>query len=175
MNTKFFALGAAALVLASDVALADHDLLSATETVYINARPKIVWHRMRDFNGLPQWHPAVAKSRIVNGDNNKPGAVRELAIKDGPIIYDELISLDDERMYYIYKLVDSPLPVTEYQSTLLVKPKGHGSEVIWTVTFRRKNPVANPPADQSDAAGIQLLEGVYRTGIDNLKILFDAR
>ena len=26
-----------------------------------------VWQRIRDFNGLPQWHPGIADSRIEIG------------------------------------------------------------------------------------------------------------
>ena len=166
---------AAAFSFTACATLADHQVLSATETVDINARTDTVWAAMRDFNALPVWHPAVAKSRIVNGENNKPGAVRELGIKDGPLIFDELVALNDERMYFVYKLVESPLPLTDYQSTVAVKPKGQGSQVIWTVTFRRKNPTANPPADQSDAAGIDLLQNVYRAGLDNLKKAVEAK
>lgn len=174
LNFARFAL-TAVLSLLTSAALADHDLLSATETVDIDARPHKVWQRIRNFNGLNEWHPAVAKSNLVNGQNNKPGAVRELTITNGAIIYDELVAIDDERMYYVYKLVDSPLPATEYQSTVAVKPKGAGAQVIWTVTFRRKNPIAHPPADQTDAAAIQLLEGVYRAGIDNLKKIIEGK
>ena len=31
----------------------------------VNARSDRVWARVRDFNGLPNWHPAIAESRIV--------------------------------------------------------------------------------------------------------------
>ena len=30
----------------------------------VNARNDRVWARVRDFNGLPNWHPAIAESRI---------------------------------------------------------------------------------------------------------------
>ncbi|MFY8156784.1 MAG: SRPBCC family protein, partial [Rhabdaerophilum sp.] len=29
----------------------------------INAPASRVWARVRDFNGLPNWHPAIAESR----------------------------------------------------------------------------------------------------------------
>ena len=31
----------------------------------VNARNDRVWARVRDFNGLPNWHPAIAESRLV--------------------------------------------------------------------------------------------------------------
>ena len=27
-----------------------------------------VWERVRDFNGLPRWHPRIADSQIENGE-----------------------------------------------------------------------------------------------------------
>ena len=30
----------------------------------IGASADTVWSRIRDFNGLPQWHPGIADSRI---------------------------------------------------------------------------------------------------------------
>lgn len=74
---------------------------------------------------------------------------------------------------YIYRLVDSPLPLTDYLSSVTVKPNGEGSEVIWTVTFRRKNAADTTPEEESDQAAIGLLSGVYRGGLDNLKMMLD--
>ena len=34
----------------------------------IDASADTVWSRIRDFNGLPQWHPGIADSRIENGE-----------------------------------------------------------------------------------------------------------
>ena len=35
----------------------------------IDASADNVWARVRDFNGLPQWHPLIADCRI---ENNQP-------------------------------------------------------------------------------------------------------
>ena len=32
----------------------------------IGATADSVWSRIRDFNGLPQWHPLIVDSRIEN-------------------------------------------------------------------------------------------------------------
>ena len=43
----------------------------------INASAARVWARVRDFNGLSNWHPAIAESRIENGEPaDKVGCVR---------------------------------------------------------------------------------------------------
>ena len=35
--------------------------------------------------------------------------------------------------------------------------------------FKRKNPADNPPEGETDAAAVDLIKGVYRAGLDNLK------
>ena len=53
----------------------------------IDASADTVWSRVRDFNGLPQWHPAIADSRIENGEaSDRVGCIRhfhQLAVHAG--------------------------------------------------------------------------------------------
>jgi len=154
-------------------AYAERSLLSVVETVDIDASPDEVWAEVGNFDGMANWHPAIASSQIVAGENNRAGAARELQIKDGPAVIDELVALDDAQRSYIYRLVDSPLPLTDYLAKVTVKPNGEGSEVIWSVTFRRKNAADNVPDEESDQAAIGLLSSVYRGGLDNLKQMLD--
>ena len=36
----------------------------------INAPIEQVWNRIRDFDGMPKWHPGIAQSKIEGG--NRP-------------------------------------------------------------------------------------------------------
>src|ERR687896_181493 len=50
----------------------------------INASADRVWGRIRDFNGLPNWHPAIAESRIENGEPaDRIGCVRDFRLRNG--------------------------------------------------------------------------------------------
>jgi len=50
----------------------------------INASATRVWARVRDFNGLSNWHPAIAESRIENGDPaDKVGCIRNFSLRNG--------------------------------------------------------------------------------------------
>ena len=50
----------------------------------INAPIEQVWVRIRDFNGLPNWHPGVAKSVIEGGTPfDQVGCVRVLTLQNG--------------------------------------------------------------------------------------------
>jgi uncharacterized protein YndB with AHSA1/START domain len=48
----------------------------------INAPAAKVWERVRDFNGMPRWHPAIRESRIENGEpSDKVGCVRDFTCR----------------------------------------------------------------------------------------------
>lgn len=163
----------AALVLATGYA-APPKTLHVVETVEIKAPPDKVWATVKNFDGLNKWHPGFSDDKLVSGSNNTPGAVRKLTIKDGPVITEKLLAFDDAGRSFRYMIVDSPLPITHYVSTVSVSPGGGGmSKVTWRGTFRRKNTSANPPEAESDAGVKKLLQGVYRGGLDNLKKMLE--
>ena len=53
----------------------------------IDASADAVWAHIRDFNGLPKWHPAIAESRIEgNWPSDRIGCVRNFRLRDGGVI-----------------------------------------------------------------------------------------
>ena len=65
----------------------------------VNARNDRVWARVRDFNGLPNWHPAIAESRIEGGEPaDKIGCVRDFRLRNGDRIREKLLGLSDYDM-----------------------------------------------------------------------------
>src|SRR5580704_3856480 len=44
--------------------------LHVTQTVAIKAPVSKVWDAIKNFDGLPSWHPAFSKDEIVKGTNN---------------------------------------------------------------------------------------------------------
>ncbi len=62
----------------------------------IDAPIEKVWSRVRDFNALPSWHPAIADSKI-EGDlhADRIGCVRHFHTKDGGLIRERLLMLSD--------------------------------------------------------------------------------
>jgi mxaD protein len=160
-----------AVTVSGGAAIADPPkTLHVTRTVDIPAPVDKVWAAVKDFDSLNKWHPGFAQDEIVKGDNNKPGAVRKLTIKDGPSFTEELLAFDDAKHTYKYRIIESPLPLRDYVSHIAVKPgpKG-GSQVTWSGTFKRKSTSENPPEAESDAAGTKLVTGVYEGGLANLK------
>ena len=154
----------------------DRAVLVAAEMIEINAKPAVVWNFVKRFDGLKDWHPAFAKSEIIKGRDGELGAVRALTVKDGPTFTEELIAINDAAMAFTYVIIESPLPLDRYQSTMAVKPNGGGgSTVIWTGTFVRKNPRDNLPEAESDAGALAFITGAYAGGLQNLKKVLESQ
>lgn len=145
------------------------DTLSVVERVAINAPVNKVWAKVSNFGDLGAWHPAVAKTEIVSGINNKSGAVRLLTLGDGGKIKETLTAYNDVNKTYSYVINEGVLPVSSYASTIQVVPISTGSEVIWTGNFKRKDLSATPIEGQDDATAAKTIHAVYRGGLDHLK------
>ena len=74
-------------------------------------------------------HPAIASTEVTEGRNNSKGAVRVLTTKDGAKITERLTAYSAGAMTYTYRILESPLPVTDYVSTLKVTKSKSGSTV----------------------------------------------
>jgi mxaD protein len=155
----------------SCAALADPPkTLHVAQTIVIKAPVDAVWAASKDFNGLAKWHPALEKDEILKGTNNEPGAVRSLSLKGGGTIKEQLLAFSEPTHSFKYKILESPLPVASYVSTLTVKAgKGDTSVVNWVGTFKRKNSADNPPDDQTDDAAKKVITGIYSSGLASLK------
>lgn len=144
--------------------------LSAHEEVAVDAPATKVWEKISNFNDLGAWHPAVKSTEITAGANNKVGAERLLTLQDGGTIKEKLLAYNAKSKTFKYSIVEGVLPVTDYVSTVTVKPAGKGkSLVIWKGTFKRKDTSATPAEGQNDATAVKVISGVYRGGLDNLK------
>ncbi len=138
------------------------------ETITLNAPAATVWARIKDFDALKDWHPAVATSPADKG--NAEGSVRQVTLKDGGALVETLERYDDAQMRYTYRLKDgSALPVSNYTSTISVTGEGGTSTVEWRGAFYRGYPNNDPPPDKNDEAAVKAITGVYQSGLANLK------
>ena len=67
----------------------------------------------------------------------------------------------DEGMSYTYVIVDSPLPVADYVSTLAVMGSGGGSMITWSGEFAAEG--------APDAKAVEVISGIYQAGLAALK------
>ena len=119
-----------------------------------------LWNLIGGFNALPDWHPAVEKSELED-----EGSIRKLSLAGGGTIVEKLIKKSDTERLYSYTIEDSPLPVANYTSTIRVIDDGKGNaQVEWSSEFT--------PKGVSDNDAIQVIQGIYQAGFDNLKKMF---
>ena len=79
----------------------------------VDAPIEEVWGKVRDFNGLPQWHPRFSRSHIEDGlPSDRIGCVRNFDIAGGGgTIRERLLTLSDLDHTFTYCILTSPLPV----------------------------------------------------------------
>ncbi len=134
----------------------------------IGASADAVWARVRDFNGLPNWTPFVAESRIENGlPADKIGCVRNFKLKDGGQIREQLLMLSDYDYQCTYSILESPMGVSNYIATLKLTPITDGNRTFgeWSAEFDCS------PQDERRLAE-QIGQGVFQGGFDALKGYF---
>lgn len=124
-----------------------------------------VWRAVRDFNGLPVWHPGIEGSEMEAGPAaGEPGAIRRLTLAGGGgTVREVLLRLDDLDHSYTYQILESPFPVRRYVSTIRVAPVTSTGEsfVEWWCDY---------DADAADEAQLSetFAQGVYASGIRGL-------
>lgn len=124
-----------------------------------------VWERIRDFNALPSWHPAIAESRIEGGaPADQVGCVRAFRLKDGGFIRERLLALSDHDYSVTYSILESPMEVENYVATLRLWPVTDGDRTFaeWSAEFDC------PPEREAELAAL-VSDGVFQGGLDALK------
>jgi hypothetical protein len=114
-----------------------------------------VWAKIGDFCGIQKWHPAVEKCAL-----SADGKMRTLSLKGGGTIVEKLEKRDEAARSYSYSIVESPLPVANYLSTISVAAQGAGSTITWSGKYDAKG------ASEADAK--KTIDGIYQAGLDAL-------
>ena len=130
-----------------------------TKTADINGTPAQIWAAIGPFCSIADWHPAIGKCTT----DGKTPPTRTLVTKDGKATFVELQTARNDAGYsYSYAIESSPLPLTDYKSTIKVEPKGTTmSTITWMSTY---TPAAGKEAAAKDAVG-----GIYQSGLDAVK------
>lgn len=127
----------------------------------IKASPAAVWAKIGEWCAIKDWHPAIAAC-----DAGKKG-FRTLTLKDGAKIVERLTKTG--KYSYSYEILESPLPIKNYQATLIAKPDSLGTtDLTWTAKF--------DPKGKSEAEAVGVIKGIFEAGLKNIKdnVKFDA-
>jgi hypothetical protein len=159
------------LVLASSL-LAGTNLASAAnlasgETLEVKIKLKTaddelkrLWDRFGGWCAIAEWHPAV---RSCTEGKEGDAVYRTLSLVDGGKIKEKLLALDP--LTYRYAIVESPLPVKNYEAQFSMVPdKAHNDEVdvVWTASYDAAD-------GKTDADARKAIDGIFKDGIASIK------
>jgi hypothetical protein len=134
----------------------------------INAPAGAVWQVVRNFNGLPDWTPFVAESRIEhNLMADQVGCIRNFRLKDGGRIRERLLALSDYDMTCTYSILEGPMGVENYIATLALFPitDGNATLATWKATF-------DAPEEREAALVNDIGQNVFQAAFTALKSRF---
>jgi hypothetical protein len=134
----------------------------------INAPAPDIWRVIRNFNGLPDWTPFVADSRIEqNMPPDQVGCVRNFTLKNGSRIRERLLALSDYDLACTYAILESDMGVENYVATLSLTPVTDGNVTFaeWTAEF-------DCPEEREQALVREIGQGVFQAAFNSLKQRF---
>lgn len=134
----------------------------------INAPAQEIWRVIRNFNGLPDWTPFVAESRIEqNMPPDQVGCIRNFTLRNGSRIRERLLALSDYDLSCTYSILESDMGVENYIATLSLTPVTESNTTFaeWTAEF--------DCAEGREQALIQQIgQGVFQSAFNALKQRF---
>ncbi|WP_333795326.1 SRPBCC family protein [Hyphomicrobium sp.] len=119
-----------------------------------------LWEKIGGWCAIEQWHPAVTKcEESKEGDDT----FRTLTLQDGGKIKERLA--DTGTTSYRYEIVESPLPVKNYEAQFSVTPDDDDLDEInvsWSATY--------DPTDGTDAKDARkVIDGIFKDGMDSIE------
>lgn len=147
--------GATAASLASGKKLEVH-----VDEAKVETEKKALWDQFGGWCAIAEWHPAVKSC-----EDTKEGDAeyRTLTLQDGGKIKEKL--LDKGSSSYRYAIVESPLPVKNYEAQFTVTPDDDDLDevnIVWAATYDAAD-------GKEDAEARKTIDGIFKDGIANIK------
>lgn len=144
------------------------------KSIVIKAEPAKVWAMVKDFGGIQKWHPAVASTKV---EKKGEDTLRFLTLKSGGTVLEKLRSADDASMKLKYEIVETTLPVADFNAVISVAAGANANETVVTWTGRcyrvyKLNPPI--PEGQDDKSAADAVTNIIDAGLTNLKKVIEA-
>jgi len=132
-----------------------------SRSVTVSASPAEVWAVIGPFCSIADWYPGIdtCKEEMIGGKMH-----RRLDTADGGQFLEQLLDRNDAGMTYSYAIIEGPLPVANYSSTLSVAKSGGDTVITWKSGF--------DPAGATEEKAVEVLTGVYDGGLEALRARF---
>ena len=140
--------------------------LAVGKKIEVNVDPKkmdaekaALWKKFGGWCSIADWHPAVAKcEESKEGDDT----FRTLTLEDGGVIKEK--QLENVEFRYRYEIVESPLPVQNYQAQFTLTPDDDDLDEInfaWSAVFDAKG--------KPDKEARDVIDGIFDAGMENIE------
>jgi Polyketide cyclase / dehydrase and lipid transport len=138
---------------------------TVTRSVVVPGTPEAVWALIGPFCAIRDWLPPVG---TCSEDGGTP-PTRTLVTRDGKTTFvEQQTARNDSQHFYSYTFVASPLPVTNYLSTIMVAEVGDGRSIVtWHGSY---TPSTGLEQDAETA-----LDGIYAAGLESIQALAEQR
>ena len=146
-------------------------MTTVTISSIIDAPVEKVWARIRDFNGLPSWHPRMVESHIEDDKSSTEiGCVRNFTLASGPKLREQLTAFSDDEFLTSYAIVETPQPISNHSATLQLRRVTDGERTYaeWTATF-------DAPAEKADELAAGMGANVFQGGFNALQEHFTSK
>jgi hypothetical protein len=121
---------------------------------------KALWAQFGGWCAIAEWHPAVKScEETKEGD----AEFRTLTLQDGGKIKEKL--LDRGPASYRYAIIESPLPVKNYEAQFTVTPDDDDLDevnIVWAATYDAAD-------GKEDGEARKTIDGIFKDGIGNIK------
>jgi hypothetical protein len=159
-------LGAATLAHAASLAVGKKLELKVDPKKMSDEQRTKLWSEFGGWCAIKDWHPAIASCEESTEGDVK---FRVLTLKDGGKIKEKL--LDVKPNFYRYEIVESPLPVKNYQAQFALTPDDDDEDEInfaWSAVF-------DPADGKTDKEAHDVIDGIFKAGLDNIKVIAGAK
>jgi hypothetical protein len=125
-----------------------------------------LWDRFGGWCAIAEWHPAIKTcEESKEGDDT----YRTLTLQDGATIKEKLLSTSG--VSYRYAIIESPLPVKNYEAQFSVVPDDDDLDevnVVWAATYDAAD-------GKDDKEARKTIDGIFKDGIDNIETMIGPK
>lgn len=148
---------------------ANKDNFSGTvkKSIVIHAPQYIVWKKISNIVGLPEWVIDVKKTVFLSNLKRGIGAIRKLTFNDGNVVKENVVGWKDVE-YFSYIAV-SGLPLRGYHATLSIKPLDKKSVQLTWKSFFNSEKMTKSEFNEF----ISFMNSFYLNSLKNLKSILE--
>jgi hypothetical protein len=132
----------------------------------VDAETAALWERFGGWCAIAEWHPAVKScEETKEGDDT----YRTLMLADGATIKEKLLGTSG--VSYRYAIIESPLPVKNYEAQFSIVPDDDDLDevnVVWAATYDAAD-------GKDDKEARKTIDGIFKDGIKNIETMIGSK